>query len=87
MKKNKKEIVDYDNLDTSEMIDEDKALKLADLGLKVPSTPPTQVVSIRLPSSLLNQLRAIGSEDDVPYQALIKLILSDAVKKRLKKSA
>ncbi len=46
MKKNKKEIVDYDNMDTSEMIDEDKALKLADLGLKVPSTPLTQVVSI-----------------------------------------
>lgn len=66
MKKNKKEIIDYDNMDTSEMIDGGKALKLADLGLKVPNTPPTQVVSIRLPSSLLNQLRAIGSEEDVP---------------------
>lgn len=83
----RKEIKDYDNFDTTEMIDLRKPLQLSDLGLRVPETPPTQVVSIRLPTALLNQLKAMGSQDDVPYQALIKLILAEAVKKRVKKSA
>jgi predicted DNA binding CopG/RHH family protein len=87
MANKRKEIKDYDNFDTTEMIDSGKPLKLSDLGLKIPATPPTQVVSIRLPTALLNQLKAMGSQDDVPYQALIKLILAEGVKKRAKKSA
>jgi len=83
----KKEITDYDEFDTSAMIDAGKPLSLGELGLKVPDTPPTQVVSIRLPTALLNQLKAMGSQDDVPYQALIKIILAEGVKKRTKKSA
>lgn len=82
-----KEIKDYDNFDTTEMIDTDKPMKLKDFGLKLPDTPPTQVISIRLPTSLLNQLKAMGSQDDVPYQSLIKLILTEGVSKRGKRSA
>lgn len=87
MAKSKRVIKDYDDFDTSEMIDRDRVLKLKDLGLKLPDAPPTQVVSIRLPTSLLNQLKALGSQDDVPYQSLIKLILAEGVSKRGKKSA
>ena len=50
-----KEIRDYDERDTSTMIAATRPLALADLGLELPKAPPTQVVSIRLPSSLLNQ--------------------------------
>jgi len=78
---------DYDEFDISAMIDVGKPLSLDNLGLKVPDTRPTQVVSIRLPTALLNQLMAMGSQDDVPYQALIKIILAEGVKKRTKKSA
>ena len=80
-------ISDYDALDTANMIDQSKSLKFEDLGLKLPDIPPTQVISIRLPSSLLNELRAIGSEADVPYQALIKLFLSESISRYKKKSA
>jgi len=79
------EIKDYDELDTSEMIDASESLQLEDLGLKLPETKPTQVVSIRLPTELLNEIRAIGSQKDVPYQALIKLWLAEILKQKKKK--
>jgi predicted DNA binding CopG/RHH family protein len=89
MRKNKKtlkEITVYDKEDTSGFVDTSKSLKLEDLGINLPVQPPTQVVSIRLPTALLNELRALGSEQDVPYQALIKLILRKEVTKMRKKS-
>ena len=55
------EIRDYDTRDTSTMIDPRKSLAFEDLGLDLPKPPPTQVVSIRLPSALLNQLKAFAS--------------------------
>ncbi len=82
-----KEIKVYDSTDTSFSVDSTKPLKFEDLGLKLPQTPPTQVVSIRLPSELLNEIKAIGSQKDVPYQALIKLFLSESVAQIKKKSA
>jgi hypothetical protein len=80
-------ISDYDALETTGMIDPSKLLKLENLGLKLPAVPPTQVISIRLPSSLLNELKAISSETDIPYQALIKLLLSESLSRFKKKSA
>ena len=82
-----KEIRDYDAHDTSTMIDTAQPLDLADLGLELPKTPPTQVVSIRLPSSLLNQIKAFASARDVPYQALIKLLLSESLERRRRRAA
>ena len=81
-KRRRTEICDYDTRDTSTMIDSDKPLTLKHLGLDLPKPPPTQVVSIRLPSALLNQLKAFASARDVPYQALIKLLLAESLAKR-----
>jgi hypothetical protein len=81
-KRRRTEIRDYDTRDTSTMIDPDKPLTLEQLGLDLPKVPPTQVVSIRLPSALLNQLKAFASARDVPYQALIKLLLAESLAKR-----
>jgi len=80
--KRRAEIRDYDARDTSTMVDPDKPLAFADLGLDLPKPPPTQVVSIRLPSALLNQLKAFASARDVPYQALIKLLLAESLARR-----
>ena len=82
-----REIHDYDAVDTTQMIDRSKILNLEDLGLKLPEQPPTQVVSIRLPTELLNELKALGSAQDVPYQALIKLFLRQVVDKTKKKNS
>jgi predicted DNA binding CopG/RHH family protein len=69
------------------MIDPKKPSRFEDLGIVLPKTPPTQVISIRLPSALLNAIKAFASERDVPYQALIKLFLSESLERRRKSAA
>jgi len=81
------EIRDYDDRDTSTFIDPAKPLTIADLGVALPKAPPTQVVSIRLPSTLLNEIEAFASARDVPYQALIKLMLAEALARRKRRAA
>lgn len=76
------EIGDYDIHDTSGLIDREKPLRLSEIGIALPKVPPTQVVSIRLPSTLLNQLKAFASARDIPYQALIKLLLAESLERR-----
>ena len=88
--KNTKEIKNYDKADTSGMIDKRRKLRFDDIGLELPPVAPTQVVSIRLPTELLNELKALSSIDDVPYQATIKLLLAEGIrqkKNKIKKSA
>ena len=77
----------YDLEDVTARVDASKPLRFEDIGLSLPDEPPTQVVSIRLPTHLLNRIRALGSQSDVPYQALIKLYLTEAVNRagRVKK--
>lgn len=64
------------------MIDPARPLTFGDLALELPKAPPTQVVSIRLPSVLLNELKALASARDIPYQALIKILLAESLAKR-----
>jgi predicted DNA binding CopG/RHH family protein len=82
--KNKKihVIDDYDSYDVSNIINVDQQLKFEDLGLRLPEQAPTQVVSIRIPTELLNEVKAISSQRDVPYQAVIKLVLAEFVEKK-----
>ncbi len=39
----------------------------------------TESISIRLPSSLLNKIKALANSRDVPYQSFIKMILAEKV--------
>lgn len=75
------EIKDYDSQDTTDWINRSKTLSIKDLGFRLPPAAPTQVVSIRLPTPLLNELRARASTQDIPYQALIKLILARSLRR------
>ena len=43
--------------------------------------PSTKSVTIRLPESLLGALKNIAHKKDVPYQSLMKIFLSERVKK------
>ncbi len=81
------EIHDYDDQETTHFIDSSLPLTFQDLGLQLPDQPPTQVISIRLPTQLVNEIRSIGSERDIPYQALIKQYLVTGLKTDKKKSA
>ena len=55
------------------------SLKPLRLDLEFPS--PTQSISIRLPRAVLDRIRVLADERDIPYQALIKMWLVDRLKK------
>lgn len=62
--------------DSVEYIDWNKASVAVFPELK----PSTKTISIRVPVQLLNSLKMLANEKDVPYQSLIKILLSEKVK-------
>ena len=45
--------------------------------------PSTRKISIRLPESMLDELKVLANKRDVPYQSLLKIFLSERIKKEL----
>ena len=86
-KKKSKAIIDYDTTDVTSFIDPLKKLKLIDIGFALPDQKSSKVVSVRMPTQLVNALQSIGHRRDIPYQSLIKLYLWERVEKELKRSA
>jgi predicted DNA binding CopG/RHH family protein len=43
--------------------------------------PSTETISLRLPSHLLADLKALANERDVPYQSLLKVLLAEQVRR------
>jgi predicted DNA binding CopG/RHH family protein len=41
--------------------------------------PSTETISLRLPTALLSELKALASKRDVPYQSLLKVFLAERV--------
>jgi len=41
--------------------------------------PSTTTISLRLPKALLEELKALANERDVPYQSLVKVFLAERV--------
>jgi predicted DNA binding CopG/RHH family protein len=41
--------------------------------------PSSTAISVRLPDTLLTELKLLANERDVPYQSLLKLYLADRV--------
>ena len=46
--------------------------------------PSTKTISVRLPESLLEELKLLANKRDVPYQSLLKLYLAERVQKELR---
>jgi predicted DNA binding CopG/RHH family protein len=63
--------------DSSEYIDWSKAERNPTFPRLKPST---RTVSIRLPESLIAELKALANKKDVPYQSLVKIFLAEKVK-------
>ena len=49
--------------------------------------PSTKPVTIRLPESLLAALKSLAHQKDVPYQSLMKIFLSERVRKEIRPAA
>jgi predicted DNA binding CopG/RHH family protein len=41
--------------------------------------PSTKTISIRLPESLLEELKLLANKRDVPYQSLLKIFLAERI--------
>lgn len=66
--------------DSSEYVDWSQAERVTLANLK----PSTKTISVRLPESLLEELKLLANKRDVPYQSLLKLYLAERVKKELR---
>ena len=66
----------WDKADTSEYFDWNSAVRVRFPNLKY----STESISLRLPVSLLDDIKIMANKMDVPYQSLIKVILADRVK-------
>jgi predicted DNA binding CopG/RHH family protein len=62
--------------DSSEFIDWHQAKQVAFKNLK----PSTKTISLRLPESLLDDLKLLANKRDVPYQSLLKIFLAERIK-------
>lgn len=78
-KKSKREVTEREFYLKNDFGDLLTRLEPLDLDLEFPS--PTESISIRLPRDLLNQIRMIADEQDIPYQSLIKIWLAKQLKK------
>ena len=79
-KSEEEEAAFWDLHDSSDYIDWSKAKKAVFTNLKL----STESISLRLPSPLLAHIKEIANEKDVPYQSLMKVYLSDQVKRELR---
>ena len=65
----------WETHDTTEYLDWSKAKKVRFPNLK----PSTVAISLRLPVSLLEEIKIAANRRDVPYQSLIKTWLAEKV--------
>ncbi len=63
--------------DAADYIDWSKAKRAQFPNLK----PSTKTISLRLPESLLNEIKILANKEDVPYQSLMKMILAQGIRK------
>ena len=65
--------------DSTEYVDWSKANLTLFSNLK----PSSRTISIRLPESLLESIRVLANQRDVPYQSLLKILLAEKVRETL----
>ena len=65
--------------DSADYIDWAKAKKVSLPNLK----PSVKSISLRLPESMVNELKILANKKDVPYQSLMKIYLSERIREEL----
>ena len=61
--------------DSTDFIDWKKAKRVTFSNLK----PTTKKISLRLPESMIEELKLLANKRDVPYQSLLKIFLANLV--------
>lgn len=91
MKTTKRKIPDFKNeakeqafwsrKDSTAYIDWQSAKKVAFRNLR----PTLRTISLRLPESMLAQLKILANQRDVPYQSLMKIYLAEKIEAERKR--
>ena len=66
--------------DSTEYINWKKAKKVMLSNLK----PSLKSISLRLPESMIEELKLLANKKDVPYQSLLKIFLAERIGEELK---
>ena len=69
----------WQNHNSTEYVDWKKTERLTLANLK----PSVKTISLRLPESMLEELKLLANKRDVPYQSLAKVFLSDRIEQEL----
>jgi predicted DNA binding CopG/RHH family protein len=69
----------WQNNDSSDYIDWSDAEHAVFSRLK----PSTRTISVRLPESMIEELKLLANKRDVPYQSLLKIFLSERIDSEL----
>ena len=69
--------------DSTEYVDWSKAKR----GIFPHLKPSTKTISLRLPQSLLEELKLLAHKRDVPYQSLLKIFLAERVEQEFQRTA
>jgi predicted DNA binding CopG/RHH family protein len=67
----------WDQHDSTDFVDWSKAQRVTLPNLK----PSVKKISLRLPESMLNDLKILANKRDVPYQSLLKIFLAERIDK------
>lgn len=70
----------WSNQDSAEYIDWEKAQRSTFPNLR----PSTKTISLRLPESMLDDLKMLANEKDIPYQSLLKVFVAERIKEELR---
>ncbi len=82
-KNEEEEAAFWDAHDSADFLDWSQAKPASFPRLK----PSTKTISLRLPESMLNDLRLLANKRDVPYQSLIKIVLQERIDQELRRVA
>ena len=69
--------------DSTDYIDWNDGKKLILPNLK----PSLKTISLRVPESLIEELKVLANKKDIPYQSLLKMFLAERVEKELRSSS
>lgn len=67
--------------DSTEFVDWKRAKRIVLSSLK----PSVRTISLRLPESMLEELKLLANRHDVPYQSLLKIFLAERIKEEFKR--
>ncbi len=81
-KSEKEEFEFWSRHNSTEYVDYSKAKRVLFPNLK----PSTKAISLRLPESLIENLKVLANKRDIPYQSLLKMFLIEKVEEELRVS-